>query len=167
MSSCGTCTLCCKIMGVPELHKLPGEWCQHVDPKKGCMIYDDRPQVCIDFECLWLQAQGRGDENMLKKPELRPDRCKGVVVTSEQSMGIVVKLDPHRPNAHRTGPLKRLIDSTPKLAWLVQVAGVRSARAVNETAIRLCYKLGLEPTGIRAKDDWIEEEIRRKRGSTE
>ncbi len=166
MAECGTCTLCCKIMGVPELDKLPGEWCPHCDPKVGCMIYEDRPQDCRDFECIWFQAQDREINNHMKGPELRPDRCKGVIVTSEQSMGIVVKMDPHRPNAYKTGPLKRLIDKTPKLAWIVQVAGVRTAKAINETAVGLCYKLGLEPTNIRAKDDWIEESIRRKRERT-
>jgi len=153
-------------MGVPELHKLPGEWCPHADPKKGCTIYEDRPQVCIDFECMWLQAQDREGDNQMKAPELRPDRCKGVIVTTEQSGGVMVKMDPHRPNGYRTGALKRLIASTPKLPWLAQVAGVRSGKAINETAIRLCYRQGLTPQRIEAKDDWIEEEIRRKRGST-
>lgn len=130
------------------------------------MIYEDRPQVCIDFECVWLQAQSREDPNLMKAADLRPDRCKGVIVTTEKSGGIMVKMDPHRPNGYRSGALKRLIEATPKLPWLAQVAGVRSGKAINETAIRLCYRQGLEPQRIEAKDDWIEEEIRRKRGST-
>lgn len=166
MSACGSCTLCCKIMGVPELNKLPGEWCPHADPKKGCMIYEDRPQVCVEFECVWLQAQARESDNLMKAADLRPDRCKGVIVTTEKSGGIMVKMDPHRPNGYRSGALKRLIDATPKLPWLAQVAGVRTGKAINETSIRLCYRQGLEPTHIEAKDDWIEEQIRRKRGST-
>lgn len=163
VNNCGTCTLCCKIMGVPELDKLPGEWCKHADMKRGCLIYEDRPPACVDFECLWLQAQTRPETNMMKLSELRPDKCKGVVVTTEKSQGIVVKMDPHRPNGHKTGALKRLIDGTPKLPWMVQVAGERNAKAVNEAATRLCYKHGLDPNRLEAKDDWIEDEIRRRR----
>ena len=105
----------------------------------------------------------RPETNMMKLSELRPDKCKGVVVTTEKSQGIVVKMDPHRPNGHKTGALKRLIDGTPKLPWMVQVAGERNAKAVNEAATRLCYKHGLDPNRLEAKDDWIEDEIRRRR----
>lgn len=167
MSSCGSCTLCCKIMGVPELDKLPGEWCKHVDKKKGCTIYEDRPPNCRDFNCVWLQAQNREGDNLMKAADLRPDRCKGVIVTTEKSGGIMVKMDPHRPNGYRTGSLARLIKATPKLPWLAQVAGVRAGKAINETAIRLCYRQGLVPTHIEAKDDWIEDEIRRRRERTD
>lgn len=166
MSGCGTCTLCCKIMGVPELNKLPGEWCQHCDPKVGCMIYEDRPKVCIDFECVWLQAQSREGDNQMKAADLRPDRCKGVIVTTAQSGGIMVKMDPHRPNGYKTGALRRLIKGTPKLPWLAQVAGVKTAKAINDSAIRVCYRQGLVPERIEAVDNWIEDEIRSRRGST-
>lgn len=166
MGSCGTCTLCCKIMGVPELDKLPGVWCPHVDKKKGCTIYDDRPPNCRKFDCVWLQAQDRESDNLMKAADLRPDRCKGVIVTTENSGGIMVKMDPHRPNGYKTGALARLIKATPKLPWLAQVAGVRTGKAINETAMRLCYKQGLEPMRIIARDDMIEDRIRRERERT-
>jgi len=169
VNDCGTCTLCCKVMGVPDLNKLPGEWCVHCDPKVGCKIYDDRPESCKDFECLWLQAQTRPDDNMAKKPELRPDKCKGVVVTTADSEGVVIKTDPNRPNAHLTGPLKRLVDSTPRLVWIVQFGGAGPAKALNETATRACYKRRIDPNRIIAADEWREEVIKRKRerGNTE
>lgn len=159
--------MCCKVMGVPELGKLPGEWCPHCDPKVGCTIYEDRPPNCRDFACVWLQAQTREEHNLMKAADLRPDRCKGVIVTTKESGGIMVKMDPHRPNGYRTGALARLIRSTPKLPWLAQTAGVRTAKAINETAIKVCYSQGLVPTHIEAKDDWIEEQIRSRRGNTE
>ncbi len=167
MAECGTCTLCCKVMGVPALNKLPGEWCVHCDPKVGCKIYDDRPESCRDFECLWLQAQSRKD-NMLNEPALRPDKCKGVIVTTTDSGGIVIKTDPDRPNAYLNGPLKRFVKSTPRLVWMVQPGGKGPGKALNETAIRVCYKQGIDPNRIIAKDEWMEEDIKRKRerGST-
>lgn len=54
--SCGTCTLCCKVFGVDPLNKPRNTWCEHCDIGKGCRIYEDRPDECRSFECLWLQG---------------------------------------------------------------------------------------------------------------
>ena len=53
--SCGTCTLCCKLLQVPEVEKPLGEWCRHCDKGVGCTIYAERPQRCRDFFCGYLQ----------------------------------------------------------------------------------------------------------------
>lgn len=53
MRACGSCSLCCKVMGVPEV-KSRHDWCPHVDKGKGCKIYDARPDRCREFSCLWL-----------------------------------------------------------------------------------------------------------------
>lgn len=154
-ATCGSCTMCCKLMGVPELEKPPGEWCKHCDPKVGCTIYDDRPESCKDFECLWLQAQNREGDNHLKASELQPSRCKGVIVTTDKSEGLVIKVDKHRSNALLSGPLQRLVKGTPKLVWIVQPGGTGPAKALNETAIRACYRNGLDPNRIIAKDEYL------------
>jgi hypothetical protein len=52
---------------VPELDKRPGEWCQHCIAGHGCGIYQDRPQVCRSFRCLWL-------EDLSMPDDMRPDR---------------------------------------------------------------------------------------------
>lgn len=67
-NSCGSCTLCCKLTSVPEFNKPPGEWCRHCKPGRGCTIYDDRPESCRNFRCVWLTG-GLPDD-------LRPDKCK-------------------------------------------------------------------------------------------
>jgi hypothetical protein len=82
MKSCGTCTLCCTVMGVdmaphPEPHKPIYTPCRHLC-KKGCGIYDIRPTTCRDWQCLWLFTQTLDTTLNLPK-ELRPDRC-GVVL---------------------------------------------------------------------------------------
>jgi hypothetical protein len=51
---CGACSLCCKVMGVPEV-KQDHEWCPHALPGKGgCAIYRRRPEACRTFNCMWL-----------------------------------------------------------------------------------------------------------------
>lgn len=51
---CGRCSLCCKVMGVPEV-KPDFAWCPHCKAGKGgCGIYPDRPERCRDFHCQWL-----------------------------------------------------------------------------------------------------------------
>jgi hypothetical protein len=59
--SCGTCTLCCKLMKVPELDKPQGSWCTHCAPRKGCTIYEKRPKSCRDFFCGYLTSPGVGE----------------------------------------------------------------------------------------------------------
>src|SRR5258708_2222159 len=51
---CGSCSMCCTIIGIDELNMAPDVWCQHCKPGHGCTIYDQRPEVCRDYMCLWL-----------------------------------------------------------------------------------------------------------------
>jgi hypothetical protein len=53
---CGSCSLCCKVMGVPEV-KADHAWCRHARPGKGCAIYQARPGVCRSFNCGWLVGE--------------------------------------------------------------------------------------------------------------
>jgi len=54
--ACDGCTLCCKLLYIPELHKPMYAWCPHAVKGQGCAIYCQRPTPCRDFECLWLAA---------------------------------------------------------------------------------------------------------------
>ncbi len=64
---CGSCTACCTVLAIAELHK-PARWaCDHVDCS-GCGIYEARPQSCRDFHCAWLRGEISGNGS------LRPDR---------------------------------------------------------------------------------------------
>lgn len=64
MRNCEDCHWCCYF---PEIPNSPvNEWCGHCN--SGCDIYDDRPEVCKNFGCLWY--------NQEQVPEsLRPDLC--------------------------------------------------------------------------------------------
>jgi hypothetical protein len=44
----------------------------------GCTIYENRPKVCADFQCLWLRINTVSKKNL--PAELRPNKC-GVMVT--------------------------------------------------------------------------------------
>lgn len=70
--SCGSCTACCKAIGVKELNKPMGEQCGFCNPGKGCSIYETRPQSCQDYKCQWLMDP--------KLPDyMRPDRIKVII----------------------------------------------------------------------------------------
>jgi hypothetical protein len=69
---CGTCTACCKELGVPTLHKPSGTACEKLDATTRCSIYETRPPECRSFECLWLQGIFDGAD--------RPDRL-GVIAS--------------------------------------------------------------------------------------
>lgn len=93
---CGDCTLCCKVLAVTELNKAKGDWCSHVVKKRGCGIYETRPQSCRAFKCLWLS-----DANL--PAEWRPNKAKFVMVGESQT-GIVLHVDANFPGAWRQEP---------------------------------------------------------------
>lgn len=77
---CGSCSLCCKVLHVVELHKPPGKWCLHCAPGKGgCLVYADRPPSCRAFDCAWLRGAGLEEE--------RPDKI-GLVILGNRPEGL-------------------------------------------------------------------------------
>lgn len=89
---CGACTACCRDL---ELHEIPskiGEWCRHCTPGEGCQIYDDRPEECREFRCMWLQMERAGED-------LRPDMC-GVIFSRSSEDVIAARLDQDRLMSH-------------------------------------------------------------------
>ena len=100
---CGDCSLCCKVLGIPELNKPKDAWCPNFAPGAGCRIYPGRPPSCRNFICRWL-----GDPSM--GPEWKPSHCK-MVVDSKPGL-FVVHADPAVSQPWRAEPyfsvLKRL-----------------------------------------------------------
>jgi len=91
--ACGSCTLCCKTIGVAELAKPAGEWCPHCLRSKGCAIYDNRPDGCRDFFCEWMRSDKLG-------PEWKPDRARfALIMTVTGHLSVAV--DPGFPSAWR------------------------------------------------------------------
>ncbi len=100
--TCGDCTLCCKLLAIPVISKKQNEWCQHCSIGKGCGIYEERPQPCRDFECLWLQSD--------MPEEMRPDRIKAVFGGTKEGDASVVYIDARTPDHWRHGMLGRVIE---------------------------------------------------------
>ena len=93
MKSCESCTLCCKLMGVPELGKPDGKWCEHCSPGEGCNVHGDvlqQPSSCANFSCGWLQ-----DSEGLFGDDLRPDRCHVMLTSTTDGQRIVAMCEPH------------------------------------------------------------------------
>lgn len=67
--NCGECTACCSdlLIDTPELQKQNAVLCTHCTKSGGCSIYDDRPEVCRNWYCLWRQLPNLDDA-------WRPDR---------------------------------------------------------------------------------------------
>lgn len=113
MKSCGTCTMCCKLLGIKELAKPIMEWCEHCDKGKGCKVYAERPPSCREYECFWLQTF---DEGITPPMNLRPDKSKVVISTGMgatpdgQDM-VAVHVDPSYPKAWQNEPVLSVLQS--------------------------------------------------------
>ncbi|WP_448190165.1 hypothetical protein [Azospirillum sp. sgz301742] len=102
--TCGECTLCCKLMGVPELKKPPARWCESCDQGKGCTVYDERPPSCRNFQCFWLM-----DENFPE--DFRPDRIHALAAYNDTPDSCVLHVDPGKPKAMRSAEVRALTDA--------------------------------------------------------
>jgi len=100
---CGDCSLCCKVLRIPELEKPKDHWCPNFAAGSGCRIYADRPASCRDFVCRWLVDPSMG-------PEWKPSLCK-LVLDAKPGL-LVVHADPAVSKPWRVQPyhsvLKRL-----------------------------------------------------------
>lgn len=104
---CGTCTACCKVFAIPEIEKPAGDWCKHCAVGSGCKIYEARPPMCRQFECLWLLTQKQPNP---MGPALRPDRSKVVIspTTNDNVMSVITM--PGSPFAWKKPGIRLLID---------------------------------------------------------
>lgn len=94
---CGSCSMCCKIIGVEALQKPANVWCAHCAPGRGCKIYAERPAECRTFACRWLVDLSMPDD-------WRPDQAKFVIFPDDAPERILVHLDPAVPDAWRKEP---------------------------------------------------------------
>jgi len=117
---CGTCTMCCKVLGVHEIDSPAGQWCPHCAVGVGCSVYASRPHSCRTYSCIWRQWRAEGQP---VSDSLRPDRCRVVVDAALNGVDHYVRPDPQRPLAWRTQEIKNLIQGvaaqTGGEVWLV------------------------------------------------
>ena len=113
-NKCGICTACCKTMRVEELNKPPSVWCSHCVKGTGCSIYQDRPQACRDFRCVWLASQDRADPGERLPIELRPNHSKVVLNLTPGGEELVVLCDAGYPAAWREPKVFAIIETFAK-----------------------------------------------------
>lgn len=112
--SCGTCTLCCKLMRIPELDKPRLKWCANCEVGEGCRIYPDRPGSCRAFYCGYL---------VFPYLDERWFPAKARIVIGFEATRLAIHVDPARPAAWRQEPFYSQIRS-----WVQQ--GAHSRRQV-------------------------------------
>ena len=104
MKDCGSCALCCKLLDVPGLAG-PGTQCPHCNPGCAagcCTIHENRPQVCLGFDCFW-KAESWPDW-------LRPDRCGVIFEALPGVETVLASIEPSTPNAWRKPEIRRVIE---------------------------------------------------------
>jgi hypothetical protein len=92
--ACGSCIMCCTALEIPELKKPAGPPCPNCILSGGCTIYADRPQVCRDFECLWLNSREL-------PANMRPDKIGTILMEDEETEEYRAVCAPERPLAWR------------------------------------------------------------------
>lgn len=152
---CGECTLCCKLLPVPELDKPALARCPHQRSHKGCAIYGKHPLSCRVWSCQWLN----GDE--ITAGLSRPDRAHYVIdcmpdfISIDEHNGlpprripvIQIWIDPRFPDAHRDPALRDYIERRS----LKQGGAAALIRFDNERAIVLF------PPSLTDENQWHEE----------
>lgn len=79
---CNGCGMCCYIPPIQKLNKEPSVWCEHYIQGKGCNDYDNRPEECRNYRCLYLDSQNLPDD-------IKPDNC-GVIIEKYDDIFILV-----------------------------------------------------------------------------
>jgi hypothetical protein len=95
--SCDGCTMCCKLMEIDVLQKPRAVWCPHCDQKRGCTIYEQRPEPCRIFYCGYRMIPHLDDR-------WKPSKAKFLVNFESRSNRIVIHADPARAGAWRQEP---------------------------------------------------------------
>ncbi len=108
--TCGSCSLCCKVMSVDDLGKLQGVWCSYFKKGPGCSIHGSHPLSCQAFQCLWLLSPTMPDA-------VRPDRSKIVFSLDDEGRRIIARCDPDHPNAWRQPDIYRQLKHWSKDGW--------------------------------------------------
>lgn len=149
--SCGTCSLCCKVLKIDWLEppKSGGKWCSHCMPGAGCKIWEQRPSGCAEYYCMWRRNPALGDE-------WRPDKAGFLINLEAEHMPYSVSVDPGRADSWRKEPyysgLKRAaISALEHQKVLLVIVGARHWIMLPDSDIQV--PLGLENTDFRVYRD--------------
>lgn len=93
--------MCCRLLTIEELEKPAGLLCDHY--AGGCAIYEDRPDACRGFRCIWLKSERLAPGSRLG-PEWRPDRANFMMYTEQDGRRLNVIVDPAHSLAWKREP---------------------------------------------------------------
>jgi hypothetical protein len=102
--NCGTCTRCCEGWLDGEAHGykfFPGRPCHFLNPTSLCTIYEQRPNLCQQYNCEWLLRD--------YFPEWMKPEHSNVIVSLRDSNGFIY---------YYVRECGKMIDSR-VLSWLV------------------------------------------------
>ena len=125
LRKCGDCKECCTVIGVTEIEKPKDTPCPNLC-RKGCSIYESRPESCRTFQCSWTQGLGSHKH--------RPDRAGVVVwIEDETNVGRAIILSESRKNALDRPEGRELVHLAQTTGWPVLCRGYegRSYRVYN------------------------------------
>jgi len=133
-NECGSCTLCCKLLGVASLGKPVNAWCARCEKGRGCRAYATRPGECAEFSCAWLLSVRAGEP---VSRDLRPDRCKVVVHSRDDGRAAAynAQVDPGYPDAWRAPGVLELLRHLAGLGSTVLVDNGRRKLLVDRDGI--------------------------------
>jgi hypothetical protein len=97
---CDGCVTCCKVFPIPETGKPDYGLCANAGAK-GCSDYDNRPDVCREFFCMWRHDASLGDE---WKPSVA-----GFVLHDPAPWTLLISSDVDRPDARHREPYQSQI----------------------------------------------------------
>jgi hypothetical protein len=157
--SCGTCTLCCKVLAVAELDKPKHKWCTYCHIGRGCGIWGSHPQECRQFMCGYLMWE--------IVPEFwRPDKSGIVIANEANGYRIAFHVDEGQQNIWRKDPyysgIKALaVEAAPADTQVVVTIGSRIIAILPDADIDMgILKQGERIlTGRRADGSWGAEKV--------
>lgn len=151
--SCGSCSLCCKLLPQKELAKPALTRCQHQRHSEhgSCNIYATRPPSCQLWACAWLNNADTGNLS-------RPDRSHVVV----DIMPDVIRIDDGQGNVDDMEALVIWVDPLYPDAWrhpsLLNYFNERAK--VHKLAVLVRYGSSegfvAFPPATTGYDEWIE-----------
>lgn len=120
-------------MGVSALEKPAGRWCRRFRRASGCDAYDDRPDDCRIFNCLWLLTEALDEE-------WKPTRAGFLLHSEAGGARLIVECDPARPHDWRRAPyhglLRRWAAAGQEVLVFAGRRGLRLTPGGDETPVR-------------------------------
>lgn len=113
--SCGSCSLCCTVMGIMELGKPDNQRCPKLNDIGRCTIYPTRPEECRSYSCMWRAG--------LLPKHLSPERIHAVCNVSNDGKILVFNIDTRFPYRHKKGPLFDFIEEHSQDFMIMVVQG--------------------------------------------